>query len=43
MEVKAIIVGAIIGAIAGYMMGSGAAAKGGSTISNILQRRGVVR
>jgi uncharacterized membrane protein YeaQ/YmgE (transglycosylase-associated protein family) len=40
IEVRAIVVGAVIGAVAGWFMGS---AKGGSTIASILQRRGVVR
>jgi len=38
--VKPLIVGAIIGAAAGWFMGKG---KGGSTIASILKRRGVVR
>lgn len=38
--IKPLIVGAVLGAVAGWFMGSG---KGGSTIATILQRRGVVR
>jgi uncharacterized membrane protein YeaQ/YmgE (transglycosylase-associated protein family) len=38
--IKPLLVGAVIGAVAGWWMGSG---KGGSTIATILQQRGVVR
>lgn len=40
MEVRAIIVGAVIGAAAGWFMSKG---KGGSTIATMLRRRGVIR
>jgi uncharacterized membrane protein YeaQ/YmgE (transglycosylase-associated protein family) len=40
MEVRAILVGAVIGAVAGWFMSS---AKGGSTIAAMLKNRGVVR
>jgi uncharacterized membrane protein YeaQ/YmgE (transglycosylase-associated protein family) len=40
IEVRAIVIGAIIGAAAGLLMGR--AAKGGG-IATMLQRRGVVR
>ena len=40
LEVKAILVGAVIGAVAGFWMGKG---KGGSTIAMMLKQRGVVR
>jgi len=38
--IKPLLVGAVLGAVAGWFMGS---AKGGSTIATMLQKRGVIR
>ena len=38
--IKPLLVGAVLGVVAGWFMGS---AKGGSTIATMLQKRGVIR